>query len=354
VTSGSPDTLSRTTVYSSSNNNNLVTFSAGIKDVFTTPNVSIHYPLIVSGTAIIWRNQTIGGSTAGGTRGAYAVDLQGERNNSNQVASGDYSVICGGARNRATNDFAVCLGGFANLASGKHSVAAGNGSTASGDYTFVHGSSSSTASGNYSFACGNNAVASGLHSFAVGTNVTASGNYSMAQGSGVTASGLHSIVLGSNTCTASAPYSMILASNNALANKYGQIARASGQFSSAGDAQHSDFILRTVTSNATPTELFLDGSSEVLTIDSGSLWAFDILVCARRVGTDQNAAYHFYGAVTSSGILGTPVKTVVYEDNSAWDFSVDFTSGRLRLQATGAASTTIRWVANVKTVEVKT
>lgn len=36
VTSGSPDTLSRTTVYASSNSGSLVNFGAGTKDVFVT------------------------------------------------------------------------------------------------------------------------------------------------------------------------------------------------------------------------------------------------------------------------------------------------------------------------------
>jgi len=52
VTDATPDTLSRTTVYSSSNSDNLVNFSAGTKDVFCTQPAGRGVYLDADGNAV--------------------------------------------------------------------------------------------------------------------------------------------------------------------------------------------------------------------------------------------------------------------------------------------------------------
>jgi hypothetical protein len=51
---------------------------------------------------------------------------------------------------------------------------------------------------------------------------------------------------------------------------------------------------------------------------------------------------------------GVPGVATLGEDDAAWDVSVlaDQTNGALGIRVTGAASTPIRWVAVVRTVEV--
>jgi hypothetical protein len=69
-------------------------------------------------SAPAWSIQRGGGNQ----RGLHAVDLQSSRTAPTQVASGNYSVIGGGARNTASSYAATVGGGYRNTASGDYSV----------------------------------------------------------------------------------------------------------------------------------------------------------------------------------------------------------------------------------------
>jgi hypothetical protein len=139
----------------------------------------------------------------------------------------------------------------------------------------------------------------------------------------------------------------------ASASHYGQLAYASGFFGARGDAQSSLYVARTTTTSATATELFLDGSSERMTIPSGSTWIFEIQVVARSA--TQSAGYTAKGVIDNfSGTVGLLAGsvTVVGEDDMNWDLQLEASNGALVLKGVGAASTTIRWVATIRTTEV--
>ena len=60
VTDASPDTLSRQTVISSTNSNNLVDFSAGTKEVFCTiPSTKTISPVMEATTYVVTHNSTL-------------------------------------------------------------------------------------------------------------------------------------------------------------------------------------------------------------------------------------------------------------------------------------------------------
>jgi hypothetical protein len=63
----------------------------------------------------------------GACRGLGAVDWQAFREDPNQVASGECSVVGGGARNTASGRYATVGGGFSNTASGIGSFVGGGG-----------------------------------------------------------------------------------------------------------------------------------------------------------------------------------------------------------------------------------
>lgn len=91
-------------------------------------------------------------SSTGATRGTNAVDLQINRENDNQVASGNYSSISGGANNTASGAYSNVSGGYNNTASGDYSdVSGGANNTASGCHSNIGGGSHNTARGNISF-----------------------------------------------------------------------------------------------------------------------------------------------------------------------------------------------------------
>jgi hypothetical protein len=93
-------------------------------------------------------------SVDGNARGVGAVDLQGERNNATEVASGLGAVISGGFTNTASGEASTVGGGSNNEASGASST--------------IPGGASNEASGANSFAAGNSSVADGDYSVVLG------------------------------------------------------------------------------------------------------------------------------------------------------------------------------------------
>lgn len=123
-------------------------------------------------------------------------------------------------------------------------------------------------------------------------------------------------------------------------------------------ANRSPVIVSNVTTNATPTELFIDGvASDRLNIASDTTWAFEILVAARRTDADnESAAWKFEGAIDNNAgttALVSAVAETVLANDSAWSVAVtaDNTNDALVVTVTGQASKTIQWVARVTIVE---
>jgi hypothetical protein len=129
-----------------------------------------------AGTGAIQAQATTSSTVGGNARGTYAVDWQTNRNAANQVASGDYSVVIGGLRNKSTGT-ASMSGGYTNTASGYNSgVFTGYTNTAgSGNYAVIFGGTNNTASGAYSaITSGNLNTAGGYYNF-IGNGFTNSG-----------------------------------------------------------------------------------------------------------------------------------------------------------------------------------
>lgn len=302
-------------------------------------------------------SNAIGIGLSANASGAVAVAIGGTSGSPTQASSA-YAVAIGStsAGNGAqavTGSAAMALGG--SYASGTDSFAA-----AVGNNTSTYG-----AIGSNSFAAGylakasnassialNSGVASGAGAFAIGGYnfaVAASGTSSYAVGEGVTASGAFSYAFGTY----------------ALSSIYGKYAYGSGRFAATGDAQTGAFVLRRSTTDATATVLTSDGAAPATTnqiiLPNDSTYTFRILVVARRTDADnESAGYEFVGVVdrnanaASTALVGTVTKTVIAEDTAAWDVTVtaDTTNGGLKVEVTGEAAKTIRWVATCWTSEV--
>lgn len=177
------------------------------------------------------------------------------------------------------------------------------------------------------------------------TAPTVAGTNAIALGSGSSASAASSVAIGDGSATYTA----------------GSMVKANGKFATAGDAQSGTYILRNITTTATATELFIDGSSTRYVIPNNSVVTFSILIAARRTdATGGGAGYKFEGVIrkdttaASTTIVGAAAKSILGETNTAWDAAVtaDTTNGSLKITVTGEASKTIRWVATVTTSEV--
>lgn len=362
-------------------------------DALTATDASytnIDVALVAKGTGATLA-QVPDGTTAGGNkRGAYATDWQKTRTSSSKVASGDYSVIAGGYANRASSDYASVAGGNSNQAMSNYSFVGGgesneaktkthatcvggNSNDATGQYSFVGGGSSNEATGDYSVVGG-------------GNNNTGSGYGSMI-GSGITntASGQYAAITGGSNNVASSTHAFVGAGQRNTANGFASFIGGGGYGTTRGITGYHVFpacnapiaatqgftqsallLLGRQTTDATSTVLASNASAASTTnqviLPNNSAYHFKGSVIATVTGGGDTAAWEFKGAIkrganaASTAIVGTVIKDVVAYDAgaSAWDvtFTADTTNGGLKVEVTGAAATTIRWVAKLETTEV--
>lgn len=306
---------------------------ASIQAAGATTNVSLS--LVPKGTgSLSGRVPTGTGGVGGGgnARGAGAVDWQIATDSSSaaaDVASGASAVICGGVRNRCNGTEAFVGGGSGNNSSNtKSAILCGNTNASSSTFSTVINGDSSQATADCALAHGRTAIASGIRSVAIGESATASASNSLAFGA------------------------------NVLANRIGMQAYAAGQFAAQGDAQRIRAVLRCTTSNATATELFLDGASTRLTIPTNKIMAGIINIVGTK--TDGAAVAHYVRQFCVKNVSGT--SSAVYTaqtigaDNAAGTsitFNDPDTNGdALSVSVTGIASENWRWVASVDAVEI--
>lgn len=332
---------------------------------------------------------------AGNARGLYSVDLQRDRSAATQVASGNNSTISGGVRNTASGLRSTVSGGRENTASGGicNTVSGGQGNTASGYFCTVSGGYFNSASSYYSTVSGGygneassyyssvsggfgntasgfaitvsggqgNTASSYFSTVSGGSDNTASGDYSTVSGGyNNTASGLISTISGGYSNNASGENSTVSGGSQAVANLYGQDAYAAGRFAADGDAQTSVLVARRSTTDATQSELFLNGSSERMVLADQDCWLFKVYIVARRQdANNEGAAWEISGCIdrngTSTALIGAINKTVIADDSSGtWDVTAeaDDTNEALVIKVTGEAAKTIRWVARIELTEV--
>jgi hypothetical protein len=242
--------------------------------------------------AFILGPKPTGAASTGNARGIYAVDLQVIKNANTRIASGQYSVIGGGQEN-----------------------------TASGNYSYVGGGYFGTASGNHSVICGG------------GNEAATLGNQ------------------------ATANFSGILNGVATLADRQGMQAHAFGRFAANGDAQRARFVMRNKTTTNSAVELFLDGSSTRLTIPSGKIFACTINISG--VKSDGSAVAHYLRQYCLKNVAGTTSQVyapvTIGTDNAAGTsiaLSANDTNDALKVEVTGIAAETWRWVASVDAVEI--
>ncbi|HVV74095.1 MAG TPA: hypothetical protein VHI52_21755, partial [Verrucomicrobiae bacterium] len=309
-----------------------------------------------------WSYLERGHTIAGGERNTIDYDVR-------------YSTIAGGSDNYLDDDWSTVGGGWSNTiwwsAGDGHTIAGGEnnqisafwGCTISGGAENRIGAPAVLGDGSVcaTIAGGQyNTITNGSFSAIGGGSAnTARGKYNTISGgqSNAVPTGLNAAVGGGFSNTATADYATVPGGAQATARLFGQMAYASGQFSSPGDAQSSLFVCRGVTTNATQGELFLDGASARMVVPTNSTWSFEILISG-RAANGNSAAFRFLGAIKNNNgalsLLGTPLKNALGQDVPSWDASLaaDTPNQDLSLRVTGQASTSIRWVANVRTTEV--
>jgi hypothetical protein len=264
-------------------------------------------------------------ATAGGTTLATNAFAAG----GSAVASALQSAVVGGQLNTASGTASIVLGGTSNTASnGSAAVLGGQSNSASGSSSIVAGGDFHVATSTYSAAFG-------------GTNHSSNG-----QGS---------VVVGG-----------YLGAARAVAGKASFPASVTPVASSIGASQAALLILGIQTTDATLTTLCSNtsaaGTSNQLILPSNSAYYVRGSCIANVTGGGNTKAWSFEATIKrgagagTTAIVGAVTKNIVAADAGAatWDItlSADTTNGAFRVQVTGQAATTIRWVCRLDSTEV--
>jgi hypothetical protein len=125
-------------------------------------------------------------------------------------------------------------------------------------------------------------------------------------------------------------------------------------------------VLGRQTTDATATVLTSNTNAATTTnqviLPNNSAYYFRGEVIAGVTGAGDTKGWYVEGVIkrgasaASTALVGTPTATSLYADTGAatWSIAVtaDTTNGGLAITVTGAAATTIRWVAQIRTTEM--
>ena len=300
------------------------------------------------------------------------------------VASGTSSTALG-ANTTASGSNSLAVGSNTSATSG-NAIAIGrnsasNGSQAGGDGAMALGGSYASGTDSFAAVVANNTStygATGANSVAIGLQAKAPASYSIAIGYGAQVTNVGGICIGYGsagnqglvlstdsgfyTPTASRPDSVAVgrAASSVINGKY---AFTGAVFSTRGDAQTGTFVLNRSTTNATAAVLTTTNAAASATnqviLPNNSAYAFSGIIVARRQasGGTESAAWKVEGLIRreADAASTTLVFSTVTEISNApgWTLalSADTTNGGLKVEATGAAATNIRWVATIQTSE---
>jgi hypothetical protein len=325
-------------------------------------------PTGTAGQVLIWDSTAaafssiveVYSATSPNAIGVNAIVLNGDGG----TASGT-SSLASGTNSQATGGDSFA-GGSNTLASGLNSFSIGEHTTASGRSSFASGSGFGlAASGDFSFTHGYLCDAGAYASYAGGGNCsTASGcDYAHVEGSGTTAS--NNAVAGhaegeATTVSAEAAHA---GGRGASAAIYAQWARSDGGLNaySGGFGQYGVISAAIQTTDATPTNLAVGPHSlgNRIVIPTNHVLAFVATIVGRKSDGSsvimmirQGVVQNLSGTTAIVGEVGTIGADI---DVVGWTaaISADNANSALQIQVTGAAATTINWMAKVDFVEVK-
>lgn len=298
-------------------------------------------------------------TVVGNTRGNFAVDLQMDRANVNEVASGVASVIGGGEDNRCVSPQSVVAGGAINQITNT----GGQANTISGGLNHTMGG---TAGG------GANTIGGGNNNDidADGTANTISGGDSNTI-IGATTNGLSTIGGGlSNEVHRS--YGTVPGGRDGQARRNGEQAYGGG---TEVHAQQVKNVATVRTANATPTEMGHQTSTQsawtTTSVDSATIPFPEsgtyivtfkgTVVCMRTSsGSSIGAAFEFSGCMKKNdaggvSFVGAPEVVVIGRDNALLSVDIDLAGSNAgaRIMVTGLAGVTIVWAAEWTGCEIE-
>lgn len=288
---------------------------------------------------------------------------------------GANSIIAIGANVSATAGCGIAIGlnasdtggGIAIGTSALQTASAGSIAIGAGAQTTYSGASGQIALGSGATVI-SNYIYAGLYSIAIGAAAKVDNT---AVGATLGFGGVGQIALG-NAATANWSGSIAIGAT-AVTDFCSEINLTNNAFATAGDIHTSLFPMYVSTTNATATEIAVgvgavNGSpSHYIILSNNASYAFTIDICAQtRGGTADTAMWTTQFLIqrkanaASTALVGTPsgltapLFATTGAVSGAWAVAVtaDTTNGRPAIKVTGAASTNISWVANVRMTKV--
>ncbi len=320
-------------------------------------------------------------AAGGNNRGDMAVDLQMERLNPTEVASGSESVISGGRRNTSSGILNFNGGGLNNNNGGTqfNNIMGGQNNSNTGSYNAIGGGLSNANSGSLGFiGSGQNNTQSGLNNFiGCGENNNNTASFSVISGGSgnTTSGGSFASIIGGENCNAT-QYS-IAGGRRAKATNVGTLCLADDQNADLTADQTNQANLRyqngyrlfggTFALNNVAVR-YSDGSQETVGAVTADLYTIPASiftnigyfltanVIAGNVDTGETAAFRLsIRARTNSGTttLGAPFDVVTDADASLAAAAVAFVlSGNdVILRVTGVAADTVQWNGELTSIQ---
>lgn len=371
-TSGTPDTLSRDSILSSSSSDLAVNWPSGSKTIYVTlPAKQLQH------ISFGFSDATITPASSTGTD-SIAVGVDTTASGNDAVAIGSHSSATGLwsvsiANGDATADYAIGMG-FTAAAQGVDSVAIGHDATASqtncvaigedADATglnSIHISSGGTASaaGEKGVSIGNGTEAEGLASVGIGDGSQGWNDYSVAIGSGSNCYGDGGVAVGYQL-TVNEQYSA------AFGTKFHNYVPGSQSFGIESDSGWYDVCVEAETTDGTATDMTTKAGASIVIDKFGNdrTWAFKGIICARQTAAPSagsvgdSAMFEIDGLINLIGatttLIGNTAPAATH-NTAAFGGSVavsaDDTSEALVITVTGEAGKDIHWTGKVTLVE---
>jgi len=172
-----------------------------------------------------------------------------------------------------------------------------------------------------------------------------------------------SVVPNTGNNVASGEFSSVRGGQEAVMARFAEQGHSSGRFGTdAGSSQNSKLVAFGETGDATPTEIFLDGIGEQLTVGLDRTIGFVIRVAARQIGGTagefgDSAYINHQGLIKNvegitTFVSSTNVLGISESGSSAWTIVTTTEGGNLVMKVTGQADKTIRWTANIELTEI--
>jgi hypothetical protein len=333
---------------------------------------------------------------AGNARGVAAVDLQVDREAANEVAGGEYSGLFAGSRNRVSGEASVIVGGTGNIVTEEWSAIIGSASSqivggnhdnsvicggaanfidggGEGD-NFIGGGVSHHLTGNASAIVGgyDNEITGNYSAALGGHTIEMSGYYSGSLGGlendinanyGATIGGAHNWIQDQ--------YSVILGSAYVTAYSWNCVYHGYGGFTATEDSNGLNeargaiqmLAMQVVThNNANWHTLYLNGvsASEAMYMSNNGAWMMHVLVVGITQGCGKTLGFEIIGLVENdagtASVIQQTVRSLDTEDSS-FDvrLAVQVVNPFVEVQVmdSDAAGDIVRWVASIRTAEVK-